>query len=136
MVGLAELPLARHRSEAIGIGEILDLDRRIERQKVATIRLRLRGQLRLVEIAHSRVRKRVAREFMAAAMKADDVVGAGPDPMARPLIHQPAGYVERAPRVVLLKHGSADSGGTFGDVIECEAVSYTHLRAHETDSYL
>jgi hypothetical protein len=65
--------------EAKGICEILDPDRRIERQEVTAILLRLRGHRRRVEIARSYARKRVAGEFMAAAMKADNVIGAGPD---------------------------------------------------------
>ena len=38
--------------------------------------------------------------------------------------------------VTYLMHEKADAPGTFEKLIDITAVSYTHLRAHETDSYL
>src|ERR1700722_6577648 len=116
----SELPLARYRSEAIRIGEILDLDRGVERQQETSIVLRLRGHRRRIEIAGAQMRKCVAGDFMAVAVKANDVIGAGSDPVAGPLIGQPAGYIEGSPRAILLEHRSADRGRTFGNVVERE----------------
>jgi len=63
----------------------------------------------------------MAGEFMAAAMKACDLIGAGPDPMAGPLIDQPAGDIKGPPRIVRLENGSADGGGALGNVVEGKA---------------
>ena len=99
-----ELALAPERSVTERIGEVLDLDRRVERAEIAAIALDLRRQRRRIEIAGPLVRKGVAADFMAAAMQGDDVGGIDGRPVRRRRrADQPAGNIERSARVVVLR---------------------------------
>src|ERR1700738_381181 len=118
---LAELPLVRHRAKSIRISKIFDFDRGIERRKITAVLARLRHHRLGIEIDGAGVRDRMAGQFMATSMQAQNVIGADAGPVAGPPIDQAAGDIEGAARTVLLEQGSADGGGTLGSVVEGEA---------------
>src|SRR5258707_35257 len=84
MEDFLELPFAPHRSEAVGIGKILDSDRWVERQQIATVVLDLGGQCCRIEIGGSLVREGVAGDFVALAVKLHNLIATYSGPMARP----------------------------------------------------
>ena len=52
----------------------------------------------------------MAGDFVSAAVKAGNMLGADGGPVAGPAIRKPAGDIERSARVVFLKHiGAASS---------------------------
>src|SRR3984893_9714907 len=121
MEDLSELSLALHRTYAIGISEILDPDRSVERQQVIAIFLDLFGHRRRVQIDGANMRKSMAGDFVAAAVQPDNRVGLDSVPVTGPFSPQPAGDIEGCPRAVLAEHSGADGGSTFRRVVKGEA---------------
>jgi hypothetical protein len=98
----------------VGIGEILDSDRRIESQKVAAVVLYLAGQCCRIEIGGSRVGEGVAGDFVALAVKCHNLIAADSVPMAGPFIDQPARDIERRPALYASRIGTPTAAALFG----------------------
>jgi hypothetical protein len=102
----------------VGIGEILDSDRRIKSQKVAAVVLYLAGQCCRIEIGGSRVGEGVAGDFMALAVKCHNLIAADSVPMAGSFIDQPARDIERRPCIIRIENRNADGGRALRRIVE------------------
>ena len=67
------------------------------------------------------LRVSVQPDFVASAMKANDIVDTGAGPIAGPFVHEAASNIESSPCIVVIKNCGADRGCAFGNIIESEA---------------
>ena len=106
------------RSAAVGIGKILNSDRWVERQQIATVVLDLGGQSCRIEIGGSLVREGVAGDFVALAVKLHNLIATYSGPMARPFIDEPTRDIEGRPRIVGIEHWDPDGGRALRGIVE------------------
>src|SRR5579872_1561337 len=135
MENFRKLGFTPHRSRAIRISEILDSNRRIEREQITAIFRDLGGKLGGIEIGRSQMRESMAGDLMALQMQRDDAVIADALPMTAPCAGQVDRNIERRFRVMLFEKRGSYRCRALGKIVERKAdhrVRVAHPKRQST----